>query len=252
VIAIQIVLVAPLIGEALARVDLQKQLTWLLIAVTGTMVLLGQLNGPIVHALPWTGVLFGGIADRIVVFWTAYVVLGAVMGLNWESTIALIRRYRLVLLAVYALVAVALVALIARQSSVVAGDYQAVADMSRVLQPWIVPFEILSILAWLYLSGLVARTRVGKPIAALSSASFGGYLIHPFWLLLATQWVYANNPMPNAAATVLLVTAFALAASYLSVVAISRVTTPLGTALIGASPAVAIEAKVDPLESKAG
>jgi len=237
VVALQIVLVAPFAAAVLKAAPIRIQLVALLLATTGTMVLVGQVGGPITRALPFTSVVFGPAADRVVFFWTAYVVLGVVIGLNFDAAMGLLRRYRGIVLSLYLICCVTLVALVVRQSALVGGDYRAVADISRVLQAWVVPFQMLSIVAWLDIAGLLARGRFGSLTSALAAVSFGGYLIHPFWLMVGSQWVSANNAQPNPLLTVLFLWAFTLGASYLSVVLVARVRVPFGEAVLGAVPA---------------
>ncbi|TLM98619.1 MAG: acyltransferase, partial [Actinobacteria bacterium] len=145
VVAVQIVFVAPLLARWMRPLSRRDRGIVLLAAIAGTMALLGQIEGPITRALPWTSALFGSGSDRVFVFWLAYIVLGVVIGLDYDTWMSALRRYRVPMFAGYAIAVAALTAVVVRQAMDVHGDYQAVVAISRVMQPWIVPFEVLSI-----------------------------------------------------------------------------------------------------------
>jgi len=236
VVAIQIVVVAPWLARKLFQLTMRTQIAVALAILAGNVVLLGQVSGPVVEIWAPSGALFGAYSDRIVIFWAAYVALGVVLGLNYRRAIQLLRRYRVVVLPVYAAAVVAMFVLVFRQSAAAGGDYQAVADISRVMQPWIVPFEVLSVVVWLDVGGALMRTRASRELTALSAVSFGGYLIHPFWIMVGLQFVTARNVSPSPVFLVIALTGFALAASVLTVIATWRATVPFGTALFGSAP----------------
>lgn len=233
VIAVQIVLVAPLVARWLAPLSRSLRSIVLVLTVLANVALLGQVWGPVTEVLPMTKPLFGAPADRIVLFWSAYVVLGVVIGLDYEAWRQGLGRFRPWVLSAWGLAVLLVAVLVWRQAFAVGGDYRAATDISRVMQPWILPIEMLSIVAWLEIADLLSTTRIARPLAWVSRASFGGYLVHPLFITLGAEFIYSSWAEPNASVSVVVVTIFALVASLAFTWLLGRMTVPLGQALVG-------------------
>lgn len=248
VIALQVVIVAPVLAKAFGRLSAGGRRWAVVLTAAANMVLLGLLWGPLLDSGPVPSAVFGLAADRIVIFWIAYVVLGAVLGLDYERSRRFLARARPLLLLLYVLSACALAWIVWRQSIATGGDFAATAEISRVMQAWILPFELLSIVVWLDLGGLLARTPLASWLRVLASASFGGYLIHPLWLTIGSSMILERFPSPPALPTVVSLTLFALLASVASSWLIGRARSPLGEALVGRQLArpVSAEAPKEP------
>ena len=246
-IALQIVIVAPFVARALLKLDTGARRSVLAAAVAATMVLLGLLWGPFLAAGPVLSVIFGQGADRIVVFWTAYIVLGIAIGLDHDSAATLIRKARWILLPLYVLAAGAIGWLVWGQAVATGGDFAATAEISRVMQPWILPFELLSALVWLDIGGLLAATRASGPLRLLASTSFGGYLVHPFWITVGSSLVLERYLAPMPLVTVAGLATLALLASVGTTLMLGRLRSPLGEALVGRLPSRPRHTEVPPV-----
>ncbi len=236
-IAMQIVVVAPFVARWFARLDRAARGWALLAAVAGTMALLGLLWGPFLDSGPVLSAVFGIASDRIFVFWSAYIAIGVVIGLDHERASELLRKARPLLVLAYIGAASAVGWLVWQQAVATGGDFAATAEISRVMQPWVVPFELLSVLVWLDLGGLLARTRASSTLRLLAGTSFGGYLIHPFWITIGSSLVLERFPAPMPYVTVSVLALFALVASVVMTMLLWRVRSPLGEALVGRRPA---------------
>lgn len=233
VIAVQIVVVAPFVARWLVPLSVRGRLGVLALTVLANIALLGQVWGPVTDRLSATKLIFGSPADRIVLFWAAYVVLGVVVGLDHQAWRDALRRFRPWILAAWGAVVVRVAILVWRQAFAVGGDYRATTDISRVMQPWILPVEMLSIIAWLEIADVLAGTRLAPILSRISRGSFGGYLVHPLFITFGAEFIYSSWAEPNASVSVLAVTAFALVASVAFTSFLGRASVPLGQALVG-------------------
>lgn len=233
-IAVQIVAITPMVARTMLPWTPQRRWAVLGLVVLANIVLLGQVWGPITELLPGSLILFGSGADRIIFFWSSYVVLGIVIGADYDGFMRMARKYRFAMRTVYLMLSVAQCVLVWRQAMVVSGDYAATANISKVMQPWILPFELLSIVVWMDLGGMLARGRMRKTVSMLSTHSFGGYLIHPLFILAATEYVYLYFASPNPPLTVMVVSAAGLVGGVGLTWLAARVSIPLGGALTGA------------------
>jgi len=232
-IALQIYVVAPLLTSVLmGRTTLTLSLV-AGVAIAGNVVLLGQIGGPLLErggVLAWT---FGSAADRLALFWIAYITVGVVIGLEYRPFMDRLRRLRPAVISMYVALAAAVSYMVAEYALLVQGDYQASADISRIMQPWILPFELLSILAWLLIADSLMNTRLAKPLGVLAAYSFGGYLLHPLVLSFGRQYVFGLPALPPTLVLVALLFVFTLFVTMASVWLLSRIETPLGLALVG-------------------
>lgn len=231
-VAVQIALFAPVIARGLMRLRHVDRVLVLAIIVALNIALLGQLDGPVTKAAPWTHP-FSGYSDRLVITWAAYVVGGIVVGLDYERMYAAFRERRAFIWAAYAVCSAALVVLAVRQATTTGGDYAAVIDVSSVRQPWIVPYQMLATVVCLDVSGMLMTGKARGALERLSRTSFGGYLVHPFWLLVANQYVLSRFIAPNGYIYVTALTAFALVCSYLTVLGLENARMPFGAVFLG-------------------
>lgn len=235
VIAAQIHLVTPPLAHALDQVSQRSRLAVVFFSTLITIVLLGQIGGTLATAGPPLSTVFATGSDKFVFFWLAYVVAGATTGVAYEQLTAWLRAHRVAVLLTY-IISAAAVAVIAWQRTIaVGGDYSLSVDISKVMQPWIVPFQLIAIYGLLAVSTWLVGTRAADRLVFLGSVSFGGYLAHPLALMALRQYMFTTMPQPPAVITVIALSVLTLAISVLISWGLGRLSTPLGTVLAGVS-----------------
>ncbi len=235
-IAIQIYLVAPWLAAIMRTRSFRDQVVAVGVLVAANVILLGQIGQPSAIGILGGKFLFLNAFDRVVIFWVGYVGIGVLFGLNWERLSGWLDRRRIPVIVAYALSVAFVAAISAKASMVTSGDFGASADISRVMQAWILPFEAFSVVAWLAIARVVSRMRVSKALSVLGAASFGGYLIHPLVLHGLRQNVFAYYGDANPALLVIVLFVVTLVASTALSLALARVGMSVGTILVGARP----------------
>lgn len=234
VVALQLYLVVPVLVWWLVGRPGRELALFAVWCAAASMVLLGQVGGPLASN-PIVAQLFQARYDRWFVPWIAYIGLGIALGLAYDAAVAWLERYRLVVLGVWAACSAGIAWLVVSRSLLVNGDYFASIDPGRITQPWIVPYEVLSIVAWLLVARLLVRTRLERPLSFVGAVSFGGYLTHPLVLYIGWQYVYGHISQPDAVTTTLVLFALSLGLSILMSWLLGR--GQLGAALVGGRPA---------------
>lgn len=232
-VAIQVLLVGPPLARwLLGRSSAER---WLAVAGATALniVLLGQVWGPLTGANEVLDTILNRYYDRIVLFWIAYVVLGVVLGLEWERIRAALRRFSIPIAVVYLVACGAVSVLVWVRIGAVAGLYQPSVDVSRIVQPWIVPFEMLSVVAWLMLASLLPAGWFTRAAAFVGTVSLGAYLSHALVLHLFRLHVYQTYPDASPLVLVYGLTLLVAVVSVLLSWGFGQLSVPLSAALGG-------------------
>jgi peptidoglycan/LPS O-acetylase OafA/YrhL len=233
VVALQLYLVVPVLTWLVQDRPRSGLVLFLVAAVCANMVILGQVNGPLGQR-PVLDVFFGANADKIATTWLAYIAVGTVCGLDYETVLAWLERHRVAIVSAWLVAATGLAWLVVTRSYAMGGEYYTSIDPGRITQAWIVPFELLSIAAWILLARPLMRTRLARPLGFVAAVSFGGYLIHPLFLYAGSQYLYSHWTAPDPYVTVMSLFAFSLVGATVSSWLLGR--GQLGAALVGARP----------------
>lgn len=230
-VTVQAYLLVPPVATWMSGLRTGGRYLFLAGATAFTIAMLGMVWGPLTGTSSALDAILNRGFDRIIFFWVAYLALGVVIGLDYDSIADQLDRFAPAILAAWAASVVAIAFLVVARVSATDGVFQPALDVSRIVQAWIVPFEMLSVVAWIVLARRPLLQRLSGLCLPLGPLTFAAYLVHALVLHMLRISAYRVWPEIDPMLLVMALTVVVSAGSLGLAWAFSRATMPLAVAL---------------------